>query len=80
MSEINNTPDVVIARSKITKSMLGGDDVTIILSNIDGDEIGQFSKSKELQDWLTSEGYVYFTGSRGVWIKGQKVPVQEQDA
>lgn len=80
MTEMSKTPDAVVARSKITKSMLGGDDVTIILSSVDGDEIAQFSKSRELQDWLTREGYVYFTGSRGVWIKAPKVPTKENDA
>lgn len=63
------TATAVIATSKLTKSMLGGDDVTIYLTDINGNEIAQFGKSAELQSWLTREGYVYFTGSRGVWIK-----------
>lgn len=77
MTNKNNTPDVVIATSEITKSVLGGDDVTIILSNIDGDEIAQFGRGRELQDWFAREGYVYFTGSRGVWIKAPKAPNKE---
>ena len=74
MNEVNKTPDAVIANCKITKSILGGDDVTIIISNVGGDEIAQFSRSYEFQDWLIREGYVHLTGSGGVWIKAPKVP------
>jgi hypothetical protein len=57
--------------------MLGGHEITIVLCDVDGNEIEQFSKGQELQNWLTREGYVYFTGSRGVWIKAPKVPTKE---
>lgn len=77
MTEKKETPDAVVAHSKITRSMLGGDDVTIILSSVNGDEIAKFNSGRQLQGWLTREGYVYFTGSRGVWIKAPKVPTKE---
>jgi hypothetical protein len=79
---MTDTPGAVVAHSKLTKSILagGGDDVTIILSSIHGGEIAEFNSGRELQDWLTREGYVYFTGSRGVWIKAPKVPSKENAA
>jgi hypothetical protein len=80
VTEMNKTPGAVVAHSKITKSMLGGDEITIVLCDVDGNEIEQFSKGQELQNWLTREGYVYFTGSRGVWVKAPKVPSKENAA
>ena len=77
MTETIKTPDTVVARSLVTRSVIGGDDVTILVTGIDGDEVAQFGKGRELQDWLTREGYVYFTGSRGVWIKAPKVQTKE---
>ena len=80
MTEINKTPDALVVNSKITKSMLGGFDFTFVISDANGDEIARFGKSSELQHWLTYEGYVYFTGSRGVWIKAPKAPTNEKEA
>lgn len=71
------TPDSVIVHSKIAKYMLDGFDITLVLRDMNGDEVARFGNSSELQEWLTREGYVYFTGSRGVWIKAPKVPMQE---
>lgn len=76
----DETPDAVVAHSKLTKSMLGGDDVTIVLSSANGVKISEFNSGKELQDWLTREGYVYLTGSRGVWLKAPKAPTKENAA
>jgi hypothetical protein len=74
VTEIAETPGVVVVNSQVTKSVFGTDDVTLIVSSVSGTEVTQFCKSRDLQEWLTQENYIYLSGSRGVWIKAPKVP------
>lgn len=80
MSDQKNTriPDALTANVKIIKNHGGVDGVGIYLSDINSNKVASFQTSSEMAEWLSKEGFVYFTGSQGIWVKAPKVPNMEK--